>query len=132
MKIITIFIFLANLLFADIPKTLSYQGYLLNSDNSRMEGKKTVSFRIYNQAKNGTAVWEENKSVNFFNGIYSTILGEKVPIDIDWNSTYWITSKVENNDEISPRQQLTGASYSLHSIKLAEKIRTLEVQKIVF
>jgi len=126
MKLFTIFIFLASFIFAEIPKTLSYQGYLLNKDNSRMEGQKNVSFRIYNQENNGTIIWEENQTVLFYNGIYSTILGEKTPINIGWNSPYWITLKVENDKELMPRQKLTGVAYSLHSIKLTERINDLE------
>ena len=78
------------------------------------DGQFSVTFRIYDDASSGSALWtEEHESVSVQHGIFTELLGGITAMDnLAFNTTYWIGISVGEGDEMSPRTQLTTSPYS--------------------
>src|ERR1035437_5607598 len=106
-------------LFAQIPRTLSYQGILTdNSGNPKSDGNYNVSFSFYEQSTGGTAMWTETKSLTVAKGLFSTSLGDQTPFGngLKFNKQYWLGITVGADPELLPRISLNAAGYSFSSI----------------
>jgi len=67
--------------FADIPETISYQGVLRDDDGNPVpDGAYSVTFRLYDVATHGTALWTETQSISVSGGILNAHLGSVVPL----------------------------------------------------
>ncbi|HIO70444.1 MAG TPA: hypothetical protein EYG60_00770 [Campylobacterales bacterium] len=126
MRYIKLLLILTIATFAEIPKTINYQGFLTNRDGSRVNGDIEITFSIYNTAINGRPLWREKRVVKVSNGFYSIILGEKEPINIDFDTQYWLGVKIGDEVEMKPRQKLASVPYSLDSLKLKKDIQKME------
>lgn len=102
--------------FAQIPRTLSYQGVL--SGNNLPNGLRTVTFRLYTQSVGGTAIWEETQSVKFTAGVFSVVLGEVTPFpdSARFDTQYWLGIQLIPKLEMTPRVKLTSSAYSFNSL----------------
>ena len=98
---------------AQIPKTLNFQGVLVNpSDNQAVaDGNYSFIFSIYNVVSGGTVLWTESHGLATVDGVYSVILGATTPIDIDGTEEYWLGVNV-NSFELG-RVKLTSSAYLL-------------------
>lgn len=98
-----------------ILKTNSIQGVLTDAQgNAIPDGNYGLTFRLYTTLTNGTSLWEElHENVAVQNGIFNVILGSIVPLNLPFNQTYYLGITVANDDELSPRMELTSTPYSL-------------------
>lgn len=105
------FIFAVQLVFADVPNEIRYNGKL-KEYRTEVNATKTMNFKIYDQLTGGTAKWESgNKSVVVSSGIFSTILSP----NIDWRGKdYYLEIEIDSK-KLEPREKLTAVPYSLHS-----------------
>ena len=112
---------------AQIPKTMSYQGALKDTDGSPVSnGDYQVGFRLYDVESGGMALWEEvHQSVPVTNGFFGAILGGSDPLDLPFDRQYWLGITVEGGAELTPRVQLTAVPYSLNSQRAASACRVL-------
>jgi hypothetical protein len=113
-KTLTVLLILTStMLWAQIPKTLNFQGVLIDpaSGESVVDGNYGFVFSIYNVASSGTALWTENQSLATSNGQYHAILGSATPIDIDGTESYWLGITVNGTD--LGRVELTSTAYLL-------------------
>jgi hypothetical protein len=101
---------------AQIPRTLNYQGTLAVGSAPVPDGNYSVTFRLYPASSGGSAVWTEAQLVSARNGVFSAILGKAVPLPSSFNSQYWLSLQVGADPELSPRLEMTGVSYSMHSL----------------
>jgi hypothetical protein len=109
---------------AQVPATLSYQGVLHDgAGNIVADGNYNVTFKIYNVAGGGSALWTETQSVSVQGGIFSVILGSSNAIDIPFDAPYWLGVTVEGAAEFVPRRELTAAAYSM-------KTRSVQAQGV--
>ena len=115
-------------LFGQLPKTLSFQGYLTNADgepitNSALE----VSFSLYTQKTGGSLVWgPETHQVNVDKGILNTILGASqitaVPLDfggsLTFDQKYFLEIVINPSGaaETLTRIELTSSMFSLSTL----------------
>ena len=78
------------------------------------DGQYSVTFKIYDVASSGSALWTEvHGSVDIQHGIFTELLGGTTSMeDLAFNTTYWIGITVEDGVEMSPRTQLTTSPYS--------------------
>lgn len=60
--------------FAAVPQTVNYQGYLKDAAGSPVNTQVDITFSLYTQANGGTPIWLETKAVIPQNGIYSVTL----------------------------------------------------------
>lgn len=119
-KVATIFLtsclFLTNMTFAQIPNKISYQGVLTDSDGLAVaDGNKIMTFRIYDVAEGGQALWEETQRLPVVRGVFNAILGSKKPLTLPFDKPYWLGIRVGDEHEYSPRIELTASPYSLGS-----------------
>jgi hypothetical protein len=95
---------------------LQYQGRLTDpsSGNAVADGSYTMTFRLYDVATEGTALWTEGKDVAVQGGVFSTVLGDTVALDqgLFNGQELWLGVKVGTDDEATPRQQLLPVAYA--------------------
>lgn len=104
---------------AQIPRLLSYQGVLTDAlGNPAPDGDTTFTFRLYETASGGTAIWGETKTLTLTRGLFSTMLGDVTAFgaNVLFDEPYWLGIQVETDPELSPRIQLGSAAYSLRSV----------------
>jgi hypothetical protein len=101
--------------FAQMPKTLNYQGTLATGSTPVPDGNYNVTFRLYTASSGGSAVWTEAQLVSTRNGVFNAILGKIVALPGSFNTSYWMSLQVGADPELSPRLEMTGVAYSLHS-----------------
>jgi hypothetical protein len=104
---------------AAITPVIPYQGRLLdpNTNTPKADGSYTMTFRIYDAATGGTALWTETKDVTVSDGLFATYLGDTTALDpaIFDGSERWLGVKVGADAEAVPRMQLDFAPYALWS-----------------
>ncbi|MBX7154792.1 MAG: hypothetical protein K1X91_07490, partial [Bacteriodetes bacterium] len=104
--------------FAEVPKTISYQGVLTNSiDEPFPDGTYTISFSLYDAATGSTALWTESRQVKTKFGVFDATLGETVPFDLLFDKPYWLGITVQGQQELSPRLALVSSPYSFNSVR---------------
>jgi len=110
-----ILVFLASVSFAGIPKMINYQGMLTGSDGKTPvnNGNYAILFSVYNTSSGGGSLWSHTYNVGVTNGLFNVILGDSgVPINLPFDTTYWLGIKVGADLELSPRTQLTSVGYA--------------------
>lgn len=105
---------------AQIPRTLSYQGVLTDTQGSpKPDNTYTFIFRLYESAIGGTPIWNETKNLQVKRGLFYTILGDQAPFgaSVKFERSYWLGIQVDNEPELAPRIPLTSVGYSLSSLR---------------
>jgi hypothetical protein len=98
---------------AQVPKTLSYQGVLADASGLAVaDGDYSMTFRLYDIASEGSALWEETRVVTVHKGIFNVILGSLVEITLPFNEQYWLGISVAGEQELEPRIMLASSAYS--------------------
>ena len=115
---------LAMPMLAQIPQTLSFQGYLTSDAGEPITTETgsplSVSFSLYNAASGGSLVWgPEPQTIEVDRGIFNTVLGSIEPLNIDANAPYFLQITIGAED--LPRIAVTSGLYSL-STSNAENI----------
>ena len=100
---------------ADVPQTISYQGVLADgAGNMVSDGPYSFTFKIYNVAVAGAALWTEvQPAVPVVRGGFSVILGSVTPITLPFDTQYWLGISVGGGAELAPRVQLASSPYGL-------------------
>ncbi|UCD64966.1 MAG: hypothetical protein JSW34_05925, partial [Candidatus Zixiibacteriota bacterium] len=106
---------------AEVPRTISYQGRLTDSEGlPAADDDYLVTFSIYDVLSGGTALWTSGQqTVPITDGLFSYLLGSNVNLPDDLFSTdtlRWLGIKVADDPEIAPRTKLTSVAYSYHAL----------------
>ncbi len=105
---------------AQIPKTLAYQGILADAGGTLVpDGAYSVTFKLYDVASGGAALWTETQSVTVLKGVFSVVLGNTTALNLAFDKQYWIGTKVGADAEMAPRVILTASPYAFNAQKLA-------------
>jgi len=98
-------------------QTINYQGYLRNTAGTPLNSLVTVTFSLYATASGGSAIWTESQSVTPANGVYSVQLGSVTafPAGLFTNDNLYLGVRVGNDNEMTPRQQLSTAPYAFRA-----------------
>jgi alpha-tubulin suppressor-like RCC1 family protein len=100
------------LLIADNFKQLSFQGVIKNSQGILVaDGTYNFTFKLYSVSNSATPIWSETKSILIENGIFNTELGSVTPLDVSFQTSYWLGIKFEDEEEMTPRTKLVGPIY---------------------
>ena len=100
---------------------LPYQGTLMDSEGNPISGKHTIRFRIYENPTGATPIWEEIRSgsntVSIQNGLFNVTLGSLNPIPSKvWGaSELYLGVKVDNDEEMIPRQVINPTPFALQA-----------------
>ena len=114
--LLALFITFSHFALGQIPKSISYQGVLTESDGTTVsDGNYSMTFSIYTSESGGTHVWQEAKAVEVINGVFNVNLGDVVALNLDFKSPYWLGVKVGVGAEMTPRVKFTASAYSLNS-----------------
>jgi len=100
--------------------TISYQGRLADSSgNPVTTAGLGMTFRLYNAATGGSALWTETYSgVPVNNGLFHVLLGSVTPIPaglFSSNNTLYLGITVGADSEMTPREQLASAPYAMQA-----------------
>lgn len=103
------------------PGVMAYQGYLTNAAGTPLNGNVNLTFRLYNVASGGTALWSEAhtgaNAVPVVNGVFHTLLGSLTPIPSSvWsNPNVYLGIQAEGDAEMTPRQPLGAVPVALQA-----------------
>ena len=106
-------LFSASVLFGQAPSTLSLQGVLREvSGAAAADGEYSMTFKMYDVATGGTALWTETQPAFVNNGVYSVQLGAVTPLGLPFDKQYYVGVTV-GGTELTPRMVLTAAPYTM-------------------
>ncbi len=105
----------ASLVYAAVPQVINYQGKFTDKDNNPLSGNYLVTFRFYDVASGGAALWEEGHILVMENGIFNALLGSIKPLDLDFNKDLWMGIEVASDGEMMPRIKLTSTAYAFNA-----------------
>ncbi len=95
-----------------VPKTITYQGYITDSQGVPLDGEYSITFRIYDAENGGNLLWEAAvNNIQISNGAFTINLNVNLPFD----EQYWLGISIENGDELTPRIPFTSVPYSIRS-----------------
>jgi hypothetical protein len=109
-----------SLSYADIPKTLNFQGRLTDSSGKFVpDGNYSLTFRLYNDSTGGTAKWSEGQLVSVSKGLFNVILGSATPIpdSIFSNPNVWLGIQAGADPEMTPRQKLNSVAFAYRALQ---------------
>lgn len=107
--------------FAQIPRTVSYQGYLTDTTTGNpvdtLPGTVSITFTIYDALTAGNVQWAETQNVSVNQGVYNVVFGADSlnPLSIFFNTHYWLGIEVGTDGEMLPRLALTSVPYAINA-----------------
>ena len=110
---------------AEVPPLMNYQGILADAAGQAVaDGPYTLFFRLYNAPSGGDLLWEEERIVDVYKGIFNVLLGEGIPLGLPFDQPYWIGISVEGETELAPRIFLASSAYSFMSRTVQDSMIT--------
>jgi hypothetical protein len=101
---------------SDIPHTIAHQGILTSHVGTPVDdGLYSFTVGIYDSESASDALWIETQNVSVINGIYNLLLGTSEPLDLEFDTHYWIGISVNGGDELYPRVPLSSVPYAFHA-----------------
>ncbi len=107
---------------SSVPSLINYQGMLADADGNPLTGTKKLEFSLYDAPTGGNRVWGPQifSSVPLMNGRFNVILsvaddGISSIADAFSSSNRYLGIKVDNGQELSPRQQILSAPYAIQA-----------------
>ena len=103
---------------AQIPRLISYQGYLTDAGGAPITGTRNLTFSLYTVASGGTALWTEtHANVAITAGVFEVYLGINSNLNlVAFDVPYWLSTKVNTDPDLTPRTRLAAAPYALRSL----------------
>jgi hypothetical protein len=112
--IVAIFLMLSVTAMAQIPRVMTYQGILLDSEGNPVDnGNYSVTFRIYDP--DGGLLWTETDMVSTQDGYFAAELGHTNPLNLPFSEPYYLSLQVQEDDEMPQLQLLTLSAYAARS-----------------
>ncbi len=107
---------------AQIPKTLSFQGYVTTKTTGEplVDAGYDMTFSIWDGLTGATKLWEEfHTGVVVTKGLYTVLLGDAgIPINLPFDKVYYLQVKI-GLETLDPRVTLSSSAYSISSINAA-------------
>jgi len=101
----------------DVPRLLSYQGQVKQTDGTPMNGTHTITASLYSDSHGKNTVWRGSYSAEVVNGVFTILLGSgnsPLPDVFAMNRPMWVGVSVDNQEEMKPFAQLAGVPYALN------------------
>lgn len=103
---------------AQVPPVISYQG-VINDPSGELvpDGTYTMSFRLYDNATGGAALYSETQSVEVRKGYFNVLIGSQVPFppSLNFTAPYYLGIAYDGGNEMTPRTQLASSPYALNA-----------------
>jgi hypothetical protein len=97
---------------AEVPHLINFQG-VLQMGGAEVSGTYEITFRLYGTSTGGVGLWSETDSVYAEKGYYAVILGQTVPLGLDFNQPLWLALQITGQAEMTPRFMLTSSPSAL-------------------
>ncbi len=114
-------LFLASVVWADVPKLINFQGILRDgSGNPVPDAVYTVRVRIYDDSTAGSTLWEETVPVPTASGLFNVRLGDATALPHNLFSAgvnRFVGIKVNLDPEMAPRTRLISVPYAFHALR---------------
>jgi hypothetical protein len=107
---------------ATIPRTFGYQGTLRLADGSLANGNFNLTFKLYNVAGGGNALYSETiNNVVVRDGLFSVVIGgnSEVPANVFNNTPLYLGIAVAPDPEMVPRQRLYPVPWAMQATAAA-------------
>ncbi len=105
-----------------VPSLINYQGMLTDADGNPLTGTKKLEFNLYDAATGGNKIWGPQifNNVPLVNGQFNVILGTtdtagRSIADAFSSDNCYLSIRVDDGQELSPRQQILSAPYAIHA-----------------
>ncbi|MBU2541833.1 MAG: hypothetical protein KJ593_08040 [Candidatus Omnitrophica bacterium] len=116
---------------AAIPHLVRYQGYLTDSNNVPLDGSYSLTLRMHDTARGGNLLWSETQTdIQVSSGNFAVLLGQVTPLDIPFDTDYWLSIEVNSDGEMSPRQRISSVPYAYRAEE-AENVGGIQKEEIV-
>jgi len=123
-------IIIASIAFADVPRLIKFEAIATNSRGRPINGRRTLTFSIYDTPSNGSPLWSETHTdVSLSRGAFSVLLGSSTPLTPAFDTNYWVGIQVNSEAEL-PRVPLPSAPYALRAA-VAEGLSSNAVATLV-
>ena len=104
------------LIISAIPRTLNYQGKLLDSEGVGINDTLDITFRLFLDETGGISLWEQVLTdVPITKGLFSVELSS-FPDTVDFSSPYWLEIQI-GSELIESREKFTASPYSFYAIR---------------
>jgi len=102
---------------AAAPQTLGYQGHLADSGGNPITADLSITFRLYDVASGGSALWSEvQPAVQVDGGNMAVELGKVTPLSKSiWGKQLYLGIQISGDSERAPRPPLTAAPFALRA-----------------
>jgi hypothetical protein len=110
-----------DLVLAQAPNTMNYQGYLTNTSGMAFNGNVDIVADLYNDVAAGSRIWgpETHNDVPVANGLFELVLGAIVPLYPDmFDEALFLALNI--NGTVMPRQPLRTSAYAFGLVPGAE------------
>ncbi len=98
------------------PAKLSQQGRLIDGEGEPLDGAHQITFRLYDEASEGSLLWSESRNLDLNDGYYATTLGDQTPLDEDlFAGSAWLELTVDG-EVLEPRHQVVSVPSALRSV----------------
>ncbi len=99
------------------PQTLAYQGRLADAGGNPINSALAITFRLYEQAAGGSALWTETQpGVDVDGGNFAVELGAITPLPRSiWGRQIYLGIQIAGDSEMAPRPPLTAAPFALRA-----------------
>ncbi|MBI1976234.1 MAG: hypothetical protein HYS56_01855 [Candidatus Omnitrophica bacterium] len=103
---------------AEVPRQLSYSGFLSDAVGKPMVGAHSITFRLYDNPSAGRELWEETHEIDVQKGIFQVVLGTRKSLDVVFDRPLWLSLEVNQEGEMNPRLPLVSVGYALNAASL--------------
>ena len=100
---------------AEIPKLISYQGFVTDNLGNPASGSHNLTFRIYDNSKGGTLLWTEAQTgVQVESGLFNVLLGQVTALNLPFDKPYWLELQV--GAETMSRLSISSVGYAYRAL----------------
>ncbi len=110
----TLFVLVAS---AQIPQTLSFQGFLTDGNGDPITGNRNFDFEIRRSTDNGVEWNETQTNVAVTDGLYNVQLGSVTPFSFAFDQGYVLEITV-NDETLTPTIPLTSSAFALGALSV--------------
>ena len=100
-----------------MPHKLNYQGFLTDPSSTPITASPVMTFKLYDLAAGGVALYTESQTVVVTAGVFSVVLGAVTPLNLAFDVPYYLGLSVGADPEMTPRQLVTASPYTLRADK---------------
>ena len=107
--------------FAALPEVITYQGHVVDSQDTPLSGPFDITFRIYDSesAQVGGEIWKETQAgVPITEGNFGVKIGSAAaqsahPLrELKFDKPYWLGIEIASLGELAPRQTLDAVPFA--------------------